>query len=239
MTGPAALLAARLCEVAPDGGSARVTYGLFRLRRPAGVAPGARFRITLDLKAVGYAFNPGARLRLALSDAYWPMAWPEPAEAGLVLHPAGGTLSLPLLGAEDAPAPRFGLPVAAAPMAHEILEPEAHRRLASHDLATGESAYRVEYRRNKVRLGDLVFAGHGEESYRIRRDDPTSAETRMARSYRFERPGWRIRVETQTVLCRDAGDLRLDSRLAAFENETEVFARQWTHRFPTDTGNNG
>jgi hypothetical protein len=239
MTGPAALLAARLCEVAPDGGSARVTYGLFRLKRPAGVAPGARFRITLDLKAVGYAFRPGARIRLALSDAYWPMAWPEPAAAGLVLHPAGGSLTLPLLEAEDAPGPSFGPPVAAVPMAHEILEPEAHRRVVSHDLATGESTYRVEYRRNKIRLGELILGGQGEESYRIRQDDPAGAETRMTRSYRFERPGWRIRIETETVLCRDAGDFRLDSSLAAFENEAEVFARRWTHRFPSDTGSNG
>jgi hypothetical protein len=61
----------------------------------------------------------------------------------------------------------------------------------------------------------------------------------MTRSYRFERPGWRIRIETKTVLCRDAGDFRLDSSLAAFENEAEVFARHWTHRFPSDTGING
>jgi hypothetical protein len=124
-------------------------------------------------------------------------------------------------------------------MAHEILEPEAHRRVVSHDLATGESTYRVEYRRNKIRLGELILGGQGEESYRIRQDDPAGAETRMTRSYRFERPGWRIRIETETVLCRDAGDFRLDSSLAAFENEAEVFARRWTHRFPSDTGSNG
>ena len=43
LAGPAGLLAVRLCEVREDGVSARVTFGLLRVRRPEGCAAGARF----------------------------------------------------------------------------------------------------------------------------------------------------------------------------------------------------
>ncbi|MGH6938590.1 CocE/NonD family hydrolase [Hypericibacter sp.] len=234
MTGRVSLLAARLCEVAPDGASARVTFGLLRLRRPAAVAPGERFRVSLPLKAVAYAFRPGSRIRLALSDTYWPMAWPEPVDAGLVVYPAGSSLTLPLLGEEDALAPVFGPAVAAMPLPHEMLKPEAHRREVRHDLATATSDYVVDFRRRRIGLGELVMDGHGHEIYRIHTGDPTSAAALLEREFQFERPGWHIRVRAQTSLCRDGRDLRLDSSLTAFENEAQIFDRQWTHRFPYD-----
>jgi putative CocE/NonD family hydrolase len=234
MTGRVSLLAARLCEVAPDGASTRVTFGLLRLRRPPGVAPGERFRISLTLKAVAYAFSPGCRIRLALSDAYWPMAWPEPADAGLVLHTAASRLTLPMLGAEDAPAPVFDAPVAATPIAHEILRPESHRREVRHDLATGASEYAVDFRRGRIRLGELVLDGYGRELYSIQAADPASASAALEREFVFERPGWTVRVRVRTALRREGLDLRLDSDLAAFEGDAEIFTRRWTHRFPYD-----
>ena len=56
-------------EVSADGHSARVTFGVHRLTRPKGVAPGESFRVRLSLKGVAYRFSAGCRLRLALSTA--------------------------------------------------------------------------------------------------------------------------------------------------------------------------
>jgi predicted acyl esterase len=91
------LLAVRLCEVAPDGTSARVTFGLQRVRRPPQHAPGERFQLDMPLKGVAYRFSPGCRVRVALSSAYWPMAWSEPVGGGLTLWPAGAVMTLPAM----------------------------------------------------------------------------------------------------------------------------------------------
>src|SRR5262249_37601777 len=72
----------RLCDVAPGGSSARVTYAFLNLRhregdeRPVEVVPGQRYRIALKLYPTGYRFPAGHRLRLAVSTSYWPIIWP-------------------------------------------------------------------------------------------------------------------------------------------------------------------
>jgi len=51
--------------------------------------------VTVDLTSVGYAFPP-ARIRLALSTAYFPWVWPHSAVATLEVDPGGSALTLPV-----------------------------------------------------------------------------------------------------------------------------------------------
>src|SRR3546814_9651928 len=61
---------------------------------------GAAVMVTLRLDACGYRIPPGHRLRLALSNAYWPQVLPTPGAAAISLDPSGpALLTLPLLGA--------------------------------------------------------------------------------------------------------------------------------------------
>ncbi|HXH03648.1 MAG TPA: CocE/NonD family hydrolase, partial [Candidatus Competibacteraceae bacterium] len=81
---PLAQLAVRLCDVAADGASARVSYGVFNLTHrdshadPTALEPGRRYRAVFRLNDCAHAFPAGHRLRLALSTAYWPLVWPAP-----------------------------------------------------------------------------------------------------------------------------------------------------------------
>jgi len=69
---PSARLAVRLCDVAPDGTSTRVTYGVLDVSHRSGherreaITPGAPITFELRLNDVAYAFLPGHRLRLAI-----------------------------------------------------------------------------------------------------------------------------------------------------------------------------
>jgi putative CocE/NonD family hydrolase len=233
---PTALVAARLCEVAADGTSGRITYGLLRLRRPADVAPGMPFDLTLPLKAVGYRFGAGKRIRLALSSAYWPIAWPEAVKSGWTLWPAESRLALPLHDpATEIALATFGPPESAEPLPHEVLRPAEVRRRVSQDLSTGESRLTVTNHRQTTKLGDLSFGGEGEEAYAIRSGDPGTASATMARETWFERPGWRVLLRTRTELrAAPDGGLALTSSLTAEENGATVFARDWHHHFSRD-----
>ena len=99
---PNAFLCARLCDVAPDGASLRVTYGLLNLahreshERPEPLEPGRRYPVRLQLNDIAHAFPPGHRIRLALSTTYWPIAWPSPQAATVTVLTAGSRLSLPV-----------------------------------------------------------------------------------------------------------------------------------------------
>src|SRR5262249_51553333 len=97
---PIANLAVRLCDVHPSGESLRVSYGVLNLahrgghEKPLPLAPGERYRVHIQLNDAGSVFPLSHRVRLALSTAYWPMIWPSPEKATLLIF--AGTLDLPV-----------------------------------------------------------------------------------------------------------------------------------------------
>jgi putative CocE/NonD family hydrolase len=232
LQGDATLLAVRLCEVSPDGTSARVTFGLQRVQRPPQHAPGERFQLAVPLKGVAYRFSPGCRVRVALSSAYWPMAWSEPVSGGLTLWPAGAVLRLPAMppSARYQP-PAFEPPQSAAPIAHEVVDPGANSRSITWDAATGEAQLIIRSRRRSVRLGELTFGGDGEETASVLPRDPASARVVMRRSQFMQRPGWSVRLVSVAEFFWRKGALRMNVSFEAFEGEESVCQKIWDHQF--------
>jgi predicted acyl esterase len=116
---------ARVSDVAPDGTTTLVAGGgrpdrADALRDPARPVPdqaggGAEPQpdwLPLQLHASSWVFQRGHRIRLAISNAMWPMIWPtpHPATATVRLGPAGTRLALPVVPAADRKlrAPVFG-----------------------------------------------------------------------------------------------------------------------------------
>ena len=125
---------ARVSDVAPDGTSTLVA-GSGRpdradpLRDPAEPVPASAFGsgqaplgdagyeprpdwLPLQLHACSWVFPRGHRIRLAISNAMWPMIWPtpHPATATVRLGATGTRLVLPVVPAADRPVPAFGEP---------------------------------------------------------------------------------------------------------------------------------
>src|SRR5918998_2111891 len=110
--------AARLCDVAPDGSSALVTKGVLNATHrdshsdPSPLVPGEVVELTIDLDATSWLFEPDHRIRLSISNADFPNAWPSPALASSRLHLGGeqpSRLILPVVPepTEPLPAPDF------------------------------------------------------------------------------------------------------------------------------------
>ena len=74
----------RLCDVAPDGQVTLVTgagiNGAQRnsMSQPEDLIPGQTYRISFDLHLASWVFPKGHRIRIAVSNALWPMNWPTP-----------------------------------------------------------------------------------------------------------------------------------------------------------------
>ena len=233
LRGDASLLAIRLCEVAPDGTSARVTFGLRRVQRPLEYAPGERFQLDVPLKGVAYRFSPGRRVRVALSSAYWPMAWSEPVSGGLTFWPADATLTLPGIPPSTGYRPaEFEPPQWARPLAHEVLDPAVNSRSVTWDAATGEAQLIARSRRRTVRLGELSFGGDGEEIASVLARDPASARVVMRRSQFMQRPGWSVRLTSVSEFFWRDGALCMNVAFEAFEAEQSVCEKRWEFQFP-------
>jgi hypothetical protein len=245
---PAAQVAVRLCDVAPDGSSTRVSYGLANLAHTsdhARVEPlvaGERRRARIALNDTAWSFAPGHRLRIAVSTAYWPLAWPAPEPATLTLFTDVSALVLPVRPPrpQDDALRDFGRPEGAARPEVVELGPGSVERQVTRDPASGEVVRRV--RMDMDEAGDLALSrvepidlevGYGiEEELRIRDGDPRSAHASFRQVSLARRGSWCVRVETRTRVSNEPGALRIEVALRASEDGREVFARDWDERIP-------
>lgn len=227
---PSAMVILRLNEVAADGRSARITFGIHRLERPD-VPAGQAFKVVLPLKGVAYRFSPGCRVRLALSTTYWPMAWAEPGQGAVKLFAHTAVFRLP--SRPDSVLDRaqpFGPARSASALAHEVLAAEVTSRQVLWDAASGTHRLTMDAIRQKTRIGELSFDGEGHETYDIGAT-PESAHWKAVRTQRYHRTGWHIELQSETSLRWQDDALVLTSRYEARENQQVVFERKWEQQF--------
>ncbi len=110
---------ARLSDVAPDGQVTLVTgAGLSGAQRNSASSPeplerGRTYPLEVEMHFTSWVFPRGHRVRLAVSNALWPMIWPTPYRmtTRLALGGADGSrLVLPVVPAEARPAPAYPAP---------------------------------------------------------------------------------------------------------------------------------
>jgi predicted acyl esterase len=70
--------------------------------------------------------------------------------------------------------------------------------------------------------------------YRIRDDNPLSAQARCLQSYDMGRDGWDVRIETDTSLRATAADFDLRGSLRASLNGKIVCEPEWHEKIPRD-----
>ncbi|MDX1608941.1 MAG: CocE/NonD family hydrolase [Halofilum sp. (in: g-proteobacteria)] len=239
---PLAQLAVRLNDVAPDGASTRVTYGLLNLAHrdghaePEPLVPGERYRVRVPMKHVGQRLAAGHRLRLALSTCYWPLAWPSPEPATVTVHTAGSHLELPVLtdvggaGADGGPEPIPPVP----PARMTQLEVPDNGWSLRHDLGRGEHQLEVRDGKGRFRIDEagLTVTRTGWERYRVVDGDWQSpcGETRWRVS--LARGEWEVTTITETLLTADPEAFHLTASLRAFENGELVHQRDWQRTIP-------
>lgn len=236
---PTAFVCVRLCDVAPDGASTRVTYGVFNLThingadKPVKLTPGRRYSVRIPLSDTAYSFVKGHRLRVAVSTTYWPLIWPSPDAVTLTLHAGRCTLELPVRPPRKDDAKIKFKPVeTAAPFKRTVLAAGGRNRVVRTDMGKNETVVEVSDASGRSRYDDidLIAEARSTERYRIVEGDPLSCEAEVTWTWLFERAGWHIRTETRTKVICDKRDFIVTARLQAFENEQCVFERDFAER---------
>ena len=241
---PRAFVAVRLNDVAPNGAATRVTYGLLNLTHRNGhedleaLEPGKRYRVRVQLNDIAHGFAAGHRIRVSLSTAYWPLAWPSPEPVRLTVYAGASGLVLPVRAprAEDDALAPFGPAEGAAPLSHETLRPYHRARILRRDIASGETVIEAIKDRGLIALHDigLTYSGRGSERYTIKDGDPLSARAENRYAISFERGDWSLRTESETIVSATGDDFLVTAALDAFEGDTRVFTRTWSAKVPRD-----
>ncbi|MEM6933647.1 MAG: CocE/NonD family hydrolase [Pseudomonadota bacterium] len=237
---PVAQLCARLCDVAPDGSSQRITYRTVNLNQYEGpeaaeaLVPGQIYRIEVPLNECSHRLKAGHRLRLALSTSYWPIMWPGPKEADVTLDLDGCTLRLPVRAAEREIDPKpLGPPRSIVGDRSEILR-EASANFERREEASGELIVETfdDYGKDKNPDHGLIVGSSVHQIYAIVPGDPLSARQEATWSFEFERPGWQVFIETRSRMTASARTFHLTRSVVAWYNGEVVLEKTWSEDLP-------
>lgn len=230
------LIAVRLLDLRPDGTSALITYGVLNLQhrfsfeKPTPLTPNKHETATVVLDQIAYRLPAGHRLRVALSNTYWPLVWPSPEIT--TLHVQSAKLYLPVRGFNDEDSVRF--PPAEKSrewQAQELRAPTAARRVFKDD-TTGEYITRIEND-----FGEYLDLSHGllsgslvTENWRINADDPLSAGGEIHWMQSGGRDEWHWKTDVNMTVSCDSEFFYITARLDATENGQAIFSRDFSDK---------
>jgi hypothetical protein len=246
---PRAQLAARLCDVAPDGSVTRVSYGLLDLTHRGGhgraraVRPGEVMGVRLRLCDCAWTFRPGHRVRVALSSGYWPIAWPAPEPVTLEVRCPGSRLLLPQREprATDSALRPLAPPEGAAPPSIVHEGPWGTWRAVHRDPTTGEVQVlsTIDFDpelgtsgRARSEAIDQETGSGSLELFTMRAGDPLSASAEVLHDTSARRGDWSVRVRTRMELTSTADEFLLTAEVNAEEGERPFFQRRFERRIP-------
>jgi len=242
---PNALVAVRLCDVAPTGASTLVSWGLLNLTHreshasPTSLTPGRRYQVTVQLNVIGYRIEAGHRWRVGISPTYWRHAWPSPESVTLSLFTGEGSrLRLPVrtLQPSDDRLPPFGSPETSAPLPVERLRTPSRQQVIERDIIGGWVRFKIHSDAGRLRYIQTGMETDATQisTYSICEGDPLSAEVSIQYKSEYQRGEWRVRVETDSKMSADAERFFVSNRLDAYEGNTRVFSKAWACAIPRD-----
>ncbi|REJ36839.1 MAG: peptidase S15 [Bacillota bacterium] len=240
---PNALLAVRLCDVAPDGSSRLITRGLLNLthrdghEHPQPMPTGQVVTIRVRLNGVAYRVPQGHRLRVAVSPTYWPHAWPSPVPVTLGVHAGTGSRLLlpvrPPSPLDETLAP-FAEPENSHPVDHVVVRTGRQTLETRTVLPDGTLEIRRINDEGRTRLVEdgLEWEWVNEDRFEIREGNPLTARVTSTRQVSLQRDDWSVRVETFSVMTSDRDNFIVTNTVDAYEGDVRVFSRTWHRVIP-------
>ncbi|MDI7862127.1 CocE/NonD family hydrolase [Rhizobiaceae bacterium n13] len=235
-------IVARLCEVAPDGTSTLVTWGVLNLahrqghEHPEPLVPGQEFKARIELNHIGRRFAAGNRLRLVLSNQHWPILWPTPGMPSITMESGSSRLLLPVrrqvpgeVQIEFAPAEM------SPPVSLEVLRDEEHRRDIAIDGGSGRQTITLASDEGRVHLTDrsIVTGARVVDRMSITEGDPLSALLETGWELSVESGEAQVETRSHLTIGTDGERFQLSWKLEVFERGILAFERggdEWIDR---------
>ena len=236
------LIAARLCDLAPDGSSTLITFGVLNLKQRKGreilaeVIPDEEMDLTLRLNDTGWSIRPGHKLRLALSTNLWPMAWPVEKMVSLKLNLKDCSLEIPkrksLKGREKKVF--LGEPTSAEPLDHTVLKKPTGSREFYQNNNDNVVTLKVESDSGQIKFNeiDLTYSSSNSQIYSIKENDILSPKITYEAKFGFSRDTWNVETKSKLVVTCNEENFFLKGSIFGYENDTQVFTRSWNLPIP-------
>ena len=240
-----ATVVVRLTDVAPDGRSAQVSSGILNLthRRsdeaPEPLVPGRVEEVRVPLRALGYRWLAGHRIRVSVATQDWPIIWPSPLPVTLTVHRGPATPSrivLPVIGERARPAIRPAPPAETAPPAdlREVGsgddEPPVWR--IDEDVVAGSVTVHVyEGGTTVLEDGRSLFSSERLDMTAFH-DDPARAILENDVVYRWREHAFATEIRATGRTTSDVSSFFFDLRLEVDLDGERLFERAWHEVVP-------
>jgi len=240
----------RISDIAPDGTVTQVggagLNGAHRnsAERPEALVPGEVYTLEFDLHFTSWVFPKGHRIRMAVSNALWPMYWPTPHSMTTTLGVDGDNASrivLPVIPKSDRPQPDFPAPVR---------DPElpGYGNLQTDGAASPEPVKPWIIERDPINSQTtIISSGKGGIVYpwgtirywrkitqQARDNDPARAGVKSNAGYRLELGDRTVRLEGDLSVTSDQENFYYSFTRRALENGKLIRERTWEETIPRD-----
>ena len=240
---PNGFVAACLSEVLPSGHATRITYGVLNLTHrdshefPMPLTPGRRYQVSLRLNEVAHRFGAGSRIRLSLSNAYWPTVWPSPEKTEIAVRTLGSHLELPVREPKETDRLLNPMPEPeSAPLLRMTVNREGCNKFTvTRHIGTEDVVLRNWYDEGSTTFDDYdgwtVESTH-EEFFTIHPDDPNSAKCDITWMEQFSRGKWNVSSRTNTTVTSTPTHFELEASLEAWNDGKIEHQQKWRRSIP-------
>jgi predicted acyl esterase len=212
-------------DVAPDGTSTIVTYGFLNGTHrhshvtPEFLVPNEMVQLDFDLFCTAYHFSPGHRIRVVVTNAYFPVVWPSPYPMVTTLFTGGGHASfvaLPVLAPMQSLSGHLPILGDPAGQKHDPAQDEMKGYTFTRDYVAGSATARYQM-------------GPSAVTCAVSDADPARASLTISTSEKnFSLHGKReIEIRTEASLRSTADRFLLDIHCTLLENGKTARARDW------------
>lgn len=238
----------RVSDVSPDGEVTQVSGAGFNgthrdsPRKPKDLVPGETMELDIQMQLTSWVFPRGHRIRLAISNAQWPMFWPTPYPMTSKLELGGiqgSRVTLPVAPATQLPQPTFKKPEPDPTLpGYETLDAGnitgyGEIKAVQHDPDTGE-AFGVATNSGSTRYPWGIERFEERIEHRTSDENPAVTSVRGIYALTQELADRTLRFEQDVMFSSDAQNFRLTfKRLLKIDGKV-VHKKHWDEIIPRD-----
>ncbi len=226
----------RLCEINPDGSSTKLSHGMLNLNfregfeKPKKINKGEIININLYLDEVACKISKGNKIRVSISNNYWPYVWPSPELSELNL--LYGKVTFPKFKSTSKDEYNF--------KERENLE---GWKFKQHRKSTYDRIVIKDLKSNLIKLkivtdnGKTEDLNHGlitdskvEENWSIHPKQPLAAKATIDWVQIMQRKNWKVKILSGSTMFSDQKYFYFEGYVRAEEKNQIIYKRSFKEK---------